>query len=106
MDRPERQIRKARELQNKVAEAISHVTGTGVQFILQELATGIAFAKLAADSRSRGDTAVADDEEERAREALQTVIKFLPEATPTQEQKTTIDASLAELDSRLAALRS
>ena len=102
--RLEEELEKSKRRQRKISEAISKVQGTGVQFVLQELAMGIAFAKLSHDSRLSGNTESANRQQARAREAHETVRRFLPEATPTSSQKKKIEVGLAELDAKLSAL--
>src|SRR5262245_57401013 len=65
---------------------------------------GLAFAKLSRDSRLSGNTENANRQKARAREADETVRRFLPETTPTTSQKKKIEAGLAELDAKLKAL--
>jgi hypothetical protein len=101
----EEELKKSKQIQRKISEVVSKTRGTGVQFVLQELAMGIAFAKLSDDSRLSGNTESANRQKARAREAYETVRRFLPEATPNPEQKKKIEAGLAELDAKLNALR-
>ena len=98
------ELKKSKQIQRKISEVVSKTRGTGVQFVLQELAMGIAFAKLSDDSRLSGNTENANRQKARAREAHETVRRFLPEATPNLEQKKKIEAGLAELDAKLNAL--
>ena len=42
----EEELKKSKQIQRKISEVVSKTRGTGVQFVLQELAMGIAFAKL------------------------------------------------------------
>ena len=98
------ELKKSKQIQRKISEVVSKTRGTGVQFVLQELAMGIAFAKLSDDSRLSGNTENANRQKARAREAHETVRRFLPEATPNPEQKKKIEAGLAELDAKLNAL--
>jgi hypothetical protein len=100
----EEELKKSKQIQRKISEVVSKTRGTGVQFVLQELAMGIAFAKLSDDSRLSGNTESANRQKARAREAYETVRRFLPEATPNPEQKKKIEAGLAELDAKLNAL--
>jgi hypothetical protein len=100
----EEELKKSKQRQRKISEAVSKIRGTGVQFVLQELAMGMAFAKLSHDSRLRGSTESAERQKARAREAHETVRRFLPHATPNPSQKKKIEAGLAELDVKLSAL--
>jgi hypothetical protein len=101
----EEELKKSKQIQRKISEVVSKTRGTGVQFVLQELAMGIAFAKLSHDSRLSGNTESANRQKVRAREAHETVRRFLPQATPNPEQKKKIEAGLAELDAKIKALR-
>jgi len=100
----EEELKKAKRIQREISEVMSKTRGTGVQFVLQELAMGIAFAKLSHDSRLSGNTESANRQKVRAREAHETIRRFLPKATPNPEHKKKIQAGLAELDAKLKAL--
>jgi len=76
----------ALKLQRETMDLISKVQKTGANCILQELARGLTFASLARDSRARGDPEDGERQKSVAREAHQTVLKLLLNATFTPEQ--------------------
>ena len=100
----EHQIAKALEMQRETARLASNAKRSTASFVLQELATGLTFVQLARDSEKRSEAENASRQKAAAREALQTVLKLLPEVEPTPIQKAQIAADLAELDSKLKAL--
>src|SRR5262245_12153020 len=100
----EDQLKKARQLERETKEPFSKIRNNGAEFLLHESATGLVFAQLAQDSEKRRQPKAAARQRNSALQAYQTVLKFLPEATPTPPQKRQIEADLAELESRLKAL--
>src|SRR5262245_54647864 len=80
-------LEKARQLQSEAKGTIAKIRETAADFLLQELAMGLMFAQLAGDAGKRNKQEDAYRQKAAALEAYQTVLKFLPEATPTPSQR-------------------
>ena len=85
-------------------EKFTQLEGSGAGFLTQELDLGLTFATMARESLRRGRIRSADRERAEATKAHEAVLKFLPSATLTSEQKTKIERRLSELESQLERL--
>ena len=97
-------LERARKVQYETDEAVSKARELGLEFILREISLGLAFAELARVSRTRAHEDDRKRQQTAAKTALETALKFLPAADPTEEQKIRIETGLAKLASALKSL--
>ena len=83
---------------------VSKVQESRVEFLFRELEMGLTLVKLARDSGDRGQAQTSKRQKAKAREAHQTILRFLPDTVPTPEQKAKIEALLSELGFQLKEL--
>ena len=98
------ECKKTKQLLQECKGIISRVQENRVEFLFRELELGLTLVKLARDSADRGQAQSSKRQKANAREAHQTILRFLPDTAPGPDQKTKIKTGLAVLDSKLKAL--
>ena len=97
-------LERTRKVQYETDEAVSKARELALEFILTEISVGLAYAELARVSRTRAHEDDSGRQQAAAKTALETALKFLPTANPTQEQKIRIETGLTKLASALKNL--
>ena len=82
---------------SKYSELRAEAERQRVQLIKGELESALSFARLAQTEYSLGEFAGAEQAIITARRAYRVVLKYLPKAQPTEQEKQTIEDKLKEL---------